>query len=89
MNDRVTLYVRSKKRKELLRRVREYTRAKSTSEAVFAALAELLAYKEKEERARTLAALESTQGAWAGDRKVEQALEWLSEGWKGWKTAEF
>lgn len=78
-SERVTLYVKPEHR-GLLAWAREYTQARSLSEAVFAALADLKARV----KARQLQALEETHGIWEDDSQVEGALEELEKGWRTW-----
>jgi hypothetical protein len=78
--ERLTLYVKPE-HQELVRWVQEYTEAKSLSEAVFLALAEL----KKVIKERQLEALEQTHGIWKDDPEIENAFKELEEGWEAWR----
>lgn len=82
---RITIYVEQEERQELLKKVLEYTRAESISEAVFAALAELLEYKEAQQKALGEKTLEESQGIWANDPEVERAFKLAAKGWEDWR----
>jgi hypothetical protein len=78
--ERLTLYVRPE-HKALLQWVQEYTQARSLSEAVFSALADLKASI----KARQLQALEETQGIWKDDANIAAAFKEVEEGWERWR----
>jgi hypothetical protein len=78
---RITLYVRQGERQTLLKKALSSTGAESIAEAIFAALAAFV-----KDRSHWLKALEKTQGMWADDPKVEQALKELDAKWKAWRV---
>jgi hypothetical protein len=78
--ERLTLYVRPEY-KALLQWAQEYTQARSLSEAVFSALADLKALV----KARQLQALEETQGMWKDDANIADAFKEVEEGWEKWR----
>lgn len=77
---RLTLYVRPEQQ-ELLHWAQEHTQARSLSESVFAALAELKALV----REKRLQALEQAHGIWKDDTRIEEAFRELEEGWDKWR----
>jgi len=81
---RITIYAAQEERRELLRKLLAYTKAKSLSEAVFIALAEFVKTQEEQGGAELP---EESRGAWADDPLVEKALEELEEGWKRWSES--
>lgn len=83
--ERITIYAKQAERQELLRKVLEYTQAGSISEAIFTALAELMEYKEREEKAEGTRALGKAQGMWADDPEIERAFELIAKGWEDWE----
>jgi len=87
--ERITIYAKQEERQELLRKVLEYTQADSISEAIFTALAELMEYKEKQEKAEGAKALEESQGIWADDPEIERAFELIAKGWEDWEIEEY
>lgn len=78
---RLSLHV-TPERRQLLQWAQEHTQARSQSEAVFLALAELRSLV-KEKR---LQALERIHDAWKDDPRVEQAFRELDEGWRQWRA---
>lgn len=80
---RITLYARQKERKALLDKVIRYTGANSLSDAIFTVLSEYVREKEKS-RGDVLEVLERTKGIWAGDEKIEKALEEIEKQWQAW-----
>lgn len=80
VSGRLTLYVKPEHQK-LLEWAQEYTQAKSLSEAVFVALADLKALL----RARQIEVLEQTHGIWKDDAKIATAFAELEEGWQAWR----
>lgn len=78
--ERLTIYVRPE-HKVLVQWVQEYTQARSISEAVFSALADLKALV----KARQLQALEETQGLWKDDANIADAVKEVEEGWEKWR----
>jgi hypothetical protein len=87
--ERITIYAGQEERQELLRKVLQYTRADSLSEAIFKALAELMEYKEEQWKAEGAKALEESQGLWAGDPEIERAFELIARGWEDWQIEEY
>lgn len=80
--ERVTLYVKPEHR-ELLEWARAYTQARSLSEAVFSALADL----KVRVKAGQIRALEETQGMWRDDPRIAEAFAELEKGWKAWHSS--
>jgi len=79
--ERLTLYVKPEHR-ELVQWAQEYTQAKSVSEAIFSALADLKTLI----RERRLQALEETHGIWKDDAGIADAFKELEEGWEKWRN---
>ena len=81
---RITIYADQRERQELLDWTRNFTRASSTSEAIFQALEMLRSQTQKSKKKKGAEALAKTKGIWANDPKLEEVFEKISEGWNDW-----
>lgn len=86
IKDRITIYVGTEERKELIRELIRYTGASSVSEAIFLGISELLNGARERKRRKGKRVLEKVRGIWADDREIERAFEAVEEGWRGWKV---
>jgi hypothetical protein len=77
--DRITIYTKQGVRKETLTWLMRYYGARSVSEAIFMAIDEVARKKRERQKAGLKQALRKTQGLWAGDKEVEDALAEVEE----------
>lgn len=81
---RLTIYLGGAERTKLLTWTKDFTHAKSDSEAIFTALAILKGEIEKQKKTARLKLAEKTRGIWAEDAKIQDALKDVRRGWKSW-----
>jgi len=86
---RITIYAEQQERQELLKKVLEYTQANSISEAIFAALSELMEYKEKQYKDEGAKILAECQGMWADDPRIAEAFETIAQRWEDWEIERY
>lgn len=84
--NRLTIYLGEKERQKLLEWAKDFTHARSASEAIFSALTLLKAQKVVSRKKEALKALDRVQGKWANNRKIDEALASLEKGWSDWNN---
>lgn len=83
-HERLTIYLGGTQRYDLLEWTRNFTHAKSDSEAIFSALELLKEQVEKKRKEQRMRLADKTKGIWAGNKEVGKAFKEMKHGWTAW-----